>query len=60
MSFCQYQTSYAGKCLRYIPYGDRCKRHKGLVEKPHKERAKRVRGDSRWQSEQGMFHGKTE
>lgn len=61
MSFCQYETSYAGKCLMYIKDGgDRCKRHKSLIEKPKRNVIPRFRGQSKYQKEMEMFTGKNE
>ena len=57
--FCQYQTSYVGKCLMYQPdLSERCDRHKGLIEKTKRVRQPKFRGDSKWQKENGYFDKK--
>lgn len=53
--WCQWITSYTGKCGMWIESGERCKRHKGLKEKPKKEKGMRFRGNSKWGKEIGVF-----
>ena len=45
-----------------IKEGERCERHKRRAEfkRIYAPRAPKMRGDSRWQREQGMFDGKAE
>jgi hypothetical protein len=58
-NFCDFRRVNLGLCMKYTG-GGRCDKHKSLTEIPKKDKAPRVRGDSKFQSKMGMFKGKNE
>ena len=54
--FCNYLTSYAGKCGTAIKEGTRCKRHKKLPQRqPIEKRKNKYSGFSEFREETGEF-----
>jgi hypothetical protein len=55
--FCNFLTQTMGYCGKYTGDG-KCDKHKSLVETPRIQKGVKFRGDSKWQSENGMFNHK--
>lgn len=58
--FCQFQTSYAGKCLMHTPDGSGvCKKHQGMISKK-KNTSPKFRGASKFYKKTKNWEGVVE
>lgn len=60
--WCLFKTYTTGTCGKWISGigSDRCDRHKGMKEKPPKNKQPKFRGYSKYQVVNGMFNNKEE